>query len=96
MINELIRDIVYIGTSAPVTPQLFTAPFDASHILLKNDSTVNFRAGLSTAVTTGSCILIAASEERFWQGLQSGCSVVALLTTSSSTGGFALRLGMWG
>lgn len=102
MINELIQDVVFIGTSAPVTPQTFVVktaqgnPFKASHVLLKNDAAVTMRCSLTTSLTTGSCILLSSGEERFWQGLQSGVEVISLLCTSSSTGGFALRLGAWG
>lgn len=96
MVNESIRDISYIGTSAPVSPQLFRFNFKASHVLLKNDSTVTMRCSLTTALTTSSCILLGASEERWWQELQSGCEVVSLISTSSTTAGFALRLGAWG
>ncbi len=102
MINELIQDITFIGTSAPVAPVLYPVrtaaghAFKASHVLLKNDAAVTMRCALTTALTTSSCILLSSGEERWWQGLQSGCETIALLCTSSSTAGFALRLGAWG
>ena len=101
MVNELIQDITFIGTSAPVSPVLYPIktpagfPFKASHVLLKNDAAVTMRCSLTTAISTGSCILLSSGEERFWQGLQSGVEIISLLCTSSSTGGFALRLGAW-
>jgi hypothetical protein len=93
--NEYIRDVLYIGTSAPVAPTLYNLNFAASHVLIRNDSAVTFRCALTTVLTTSSCILALSSEERFWQGLPNGARVVSLLTTSSSTSGFALRLGAW-
>jgi hypothetical protein len=101
MVNELILDISFIGTSAPVAPVAYAIktpanlPFKASHVLLKNDANITMRCSLTTALTTGSCILLTSGEERFWQGLQSGVETISLLCTSSSTAGFALRLGAW-
>ena len=101
MVNELIQDVLFIGTSAPVAPVQYVVktasgfPFKASHVLLKNDAAVTMRCSLTTALSTGSCILLSSGEERFWQGLQNGVETISLLCTSSSTAGFALRLGAW-
>ena len=95
-INEFIQDVVFIGTSAPVVPQVFEFGFLASHVLLRNDSAVTFRASLTTVLTTSTCLQVLSSEERFWQGLQSGCGRVSLITSASSTAGLSLRIGAWG
>ena len=95
MINELVQDVSFIGTSAPVVAQVFRPTFKASHVLLINDSNVVFRCGLTTALTTGSCILLTTGQQLFWQGLVNGCEAISLISTSSSTGGLALRLGAW-
>ena len=98
MINDKGQDISFIGTSAPVVPQSFTFPFNASHICFNNDSAVVFRIALSTGIllSTSNGYQVTTGAEKFWQGLPSGSNTVQLLTTSSSTGGFALRLGAWG
>lgn len=98
MINVLERDIVFIGSSAPVAPQFFAFGFNASHIFIKNDSAAAFRTSLSTATTlsTANGLGLSTGEERFWQELQSGCPVFSLISTSSSTAGLSLRLGAWG
>jgi len=57
MINELIQDITFIGTSAPVAPVLYPVrtaaghAFKASHVLLKNDAAVTMRCRLRSAST---------------------------------------------
>ncbi len=96
MINEKVFDVLFIGTSAPVAPQLFAFNFTASHVLLMNDAAVTMRCGFTTGLSTGSCILLTSGQQLFWQGLQQGPNQVALLCTSSSTAGFALRVGAWG
>ncbi len=97
MVNEYLRDVSLVGTSAPVSATIFALPFKASHVLLINDSAINFRCSLTTVLTTSACMILSTGQQLFFQGLQSGCEDIALLTTTSSTGtALALRLGAWG
>lgn len=93
--NEYLSDVSYIGSSAPVSPTIFSLNFDASHVLIANDSNVNFRLSLTTALTTSSCVLLTTGQQYFFQGLPNGARKIGLLSTTSSTGGLALRLGAW-
>jgi len=95
-INEYVTDVSFIGTSAPVAPQVFDFNFLASHVLLRNDSAVTFRCSLTTVLTTSTCLVVLSSEERFWQGLQGGAGRISLITSASSTAGLSLRIGAWG
>jgi len=95
-ISEFVQDVVFIGTSAPVGAQVFEFGFLASHVLIRNDSAVTFRCSLTSVLTTSTCLQILSSEDRFWQGLQSGCGRVSLITSASSTAGLSLRIGAWG
>lgn len=93
--NQFIQDVTFIGTSAPVVAQVFTFNFEASHVLIKNDSAVSFRCGLTTVLTTSFGLVLLASEERFWQGLPNGSKKLSLITSASSTAGLSLRVGAW-
>ncbi len=97
MVNEYLADLSLVGTSAPVSATIYRLPFRASHILLINDSAINFRCALTTVLTTSSCMILTTGQQLKLDGLQSGCEVISLLTTTSSTGtALALRLGAWG
>lgn len=101
MVNELTQDVAFVGSSAPVTPTLITIrsaaglAFKASHIFIANDGGATVRCALTTSLSTSLGIQLTTGSNLFFQGLQSGCESVALLTTSSSTSGFLIRLGAW-
>ena len=102
MINELASDVTFVGSSAPVAPQTFQIktpagfPFSASHVFVANDGGGTIRCALTTALSTGTGLVLTTGQSQFWNGLQSGCSASSLITTSSSTSGFSVRVAAWG
>ena len=92
--NEKLQTLTYIGSSAPIAASTVSFGFDASHVRVRNDSAENFYYSLAGTATTSS-MRIGSSEDLYLQQLPNGARQVSLISTSSSTGGFVIRIGAW-
>ncbi len=102
MINEFAQDVTFVGSSAPVALTSFTFrtaagnPFNASHVQVINSGGGTIRCSLTTSLTTGLGVTLSTGQTLSLQNLQSGCPLLSLITTSSSTSGFSINVGAWG